>query len=77
MLSCLCTALSTSRRTCGERLLLAENTRIMMRAAAIASMISEAQSAEGAMSRGAIQQEMPCASSLARSSNAQSRSGWE
>ena len=69
---------------CGARpyfvaaaLLLAEKIRIMTRAPEIASIISAAQSAEGAISRGAIQQAMPSRSRRATSSMAHSWSGCE
>jgi hypothetical protein len=47
----------------------------MMRALLIASMMAAAQSAAGAMSRGAIQHSTPRASSCATSSNAHALEG--
>jgi hypothetical protein len=53
-------------------LLLAEKTKTITRALEMASMISAAQSAEGAISRGAIQHSMPSFSSRSTSAVAQS-----
>ena len=75
--TCRWTARSTSRRTCGELLEAPENTSTMIFEAPIASMISAAHSAEGAISRGATHTLMPCASSCDTISKACERSGCE
>jgi hypothetical protein len=65
----LCTARSTSRLICCDSLACAENTNTNTRDAWIAEMIDSPQSAPGAMSRGAIQQRIPLASSVAQTAS--------
>ncbi len=66
----LLTARSTSRRICGESLALAEKIRIIARQSAMAETMASPHSAPGTMSRGAIQQRMPAASSVAHAASA-------
>ena len=64
------TARSTSRLICGEVLALADSRSTKIFASAIACTIAAPHSWPGRMSRGAIQQRMPCASSTAQVASA-------
>ena len=71
------TARSTSRRTCGDAFALVEKSTTNTRQAFSASTICWPYSEPAGMSRGAIQQRIPCFSSPARTASAVSLSAAE
>jgi hypothetical protein len=64
------TARSTSRRTWRDSFVFDEKISTITRALLMASMMASPHSAPGEMSRGAIQQRMPAASSVAQAASA-------